>query len=111
MGAFSTPPGRARSVTICASGTTSKPVTTSDRIEELTTQLNSAIPGASTGGCQAVPDQSRDVRYSLEFRYPDGTPVSVRLDPGCTPSADIGSLAADVPLSVEPIVESLLENK
>lgn len=111
MGAFSTAPGRARSVMICASVTTTKPVTTSDRIEELTTQLNSAIPRASTGGCQAVPDQSRDVRYSLEFRYPDGPSVSIRLNPGCRPSADNGSLAADVPSSVESIVRSLLTNK
>lgn len=104
-------PDGALSVTICASVTASKPLTTSERVGELTARLNAAQPRASTSSCQPVQDQRRAGTYSLEFRYPDGPPVSVRLNSGCTPSADNGSLAADVPLSVESILESLLENK
>jgi len=97
-------PAGSTSLTICAARTVR--ILTSG-YQGLEAALN-ALPGwTSTWGCSSKPP-FHGQNYQLEFAYPQGPAVQVRVSPHCYPAIDNLSLQAYSAKTILPIIERLL---
>jgi hypothetical protein len=81
-------------------------VTATDGYRGLVEALDALPTQLSTSSCQGTGQQV--VSYSLLFRYAEGPPVLVRVDPNCDPSIDNQSLQAKDASTVLPLIRRLL---
>jgi hypothetical protein len=108
------PPGSAN-VRVCkrthrSTGDIYQTRTATGGYRKLVDALNAPPTQTSTSSCQVLSGrvESISVSYELVFRYVFGPPVLVRVQPGCAPAIDNGSLQAADASSVLPEIIRLL---
>ncbi len=97
-------PAGSTSLTICA-GRTVRILTSG--YQGLVAALNALPARTSTWGCSSKPP-FHGQNYQLEFAYPQGPAVQVRVSPHCYPAIDNLSLQAYSAKAILPIIERLL---
>ena len=97
-------PAGSTSLTICA-GRVARTLTSG--YQGLEAALNALPARTSTWGCSSKPP-FHGQNYQLEFAYPRGPAVQVRVSPHCYPAIDNLSLQAYSAKTILPIIERLL---
>jgi hypothetical protein len=96
-------PAGSTSLTICT-GQVVRTVTSG--FDGLVTALNALPTRTSTWACSSRPFHA--THYELEFGYPQGPAVQVRISPDCSPAIDNSSLQARTAKTVLPVIAALL---
>jgi len=97
-------PAGSTSLTICA-GRMVRTLTSG--YQGLVAALNALPARASTWGCSSKP-LFHGQNYQLEFAYPRGPAVQVRVSPYCYPAIDNLSLQAYSAKTILPLIKQML---
>jgi hypothetical protein len=97
-------PAGSTSLTICADR---RVRTVTSGYQGLVAALNALPARTSTQGCSSKPP-FHGQNYQLEFAYPQGPAVQVRVSPYCYPAIDNLSLQAFSAKTILPLIERIL---